>query len=56
MRENICPVCNSNDLNFDGFELVEESKGYFNCECLECGTTFKQWYRLKFVEITNVEP
>ena len=52
--EDICPHCKSIDINFAALEVVDTCV-YYPCECMDCGTTFQQWYTLQYSEITNIE-
>lgn len=53
---NVCPVCgDANNVDFDGFNLVSDNRGYFDCQCNNCGATWKSWYNLVFDKNNDVE-
>ena len=46
--EGVCPLCNSNDIEF-GVVEVEIGEGVHQpCTCNNCGATFDEWYNLEF--------
>lgn len=53
-EEDKCPICGSDELMYDAFELVSSSYGYYPVDCQKCGAHFDQVYSLKFVEYNNI--
>ena len=51
-QQGICPKCNSANIDYDVIEVVDNMV-YYPCTCEECGYTYKEWYSLKFEEITE---
>lgn len=54
-KENICPVCNSDDIKLYGEIEIVDTQAYYPCECVRCGTKYKEWYSLNFETITDIE-
>lgn len=47
IEQGICPVCGSENLNYEGLEPEEEMIVYpWTCE--NCGATGSEWYELQF--------
>jgi Zn finger protein HypA/HybF involved in hydrogenase expression len=44
-----CPICGSDDLEYDGF-LVEDSDGIYKWECSQCGAYGREYYDMTFSE------
>lgn len=49
MREGICPVCESENIDYDVFSF-EGTYGYYPAKCNDCGSTFHAQYNLVFVD------
>ena len=47
-----CPYCNSEYLTYDELELEGEMV-YFPVSCDECNKSFKEWYYLVYIEMTE---
>ena len=43
-----CPKCNSENVNFFFFYIVDTETGYYDAECNDCGFIGRQWYKLEF--------
>lgn len=48
-----CPLCGSNDVEYNGMELCGEGL-YHNVECNHCHTTWREWYNVVFGEVYEV--
>lgn len=53
--KGICPMCNSDDLDYGTMELESISGGacYFPWHCNTCGADGKEWYNLDFSETVS---
>lgn len=45
--EGFCPVCHSDDVDYEGIELFD-GMVYFPYVCKNCGTPGEEWYDLEF--------
>jgi len=53
LSEGKCPLCESDDLDYDGFKidnLAENSEGYFKYICENCLFVGREYYSLKYIE------
>lgn len=48
-EEGICPVCNSDNLEYFGFEN-EGTQIVYKWECNDCHSQGNEWYSMNFVE------
>ena len=46
-KEDVCPVCGSENLSFGSWEIID-SGAVIPFECKDCGTTGKEGYNLVF--------
>lgn len=46
-QQGICPLCNSEDLNYGALNL-EDDMVYYPCTCNKCGQDLEEWYSLQF--------
>jgi len=44
-----CPVCGSECISYGAVEIVDEQL-YYPATCDDCGITFKEWYRLYYID------
>lgn len=49
----VCPHCGREDVDYGVLE-PENGQAYYKGECNDCGTTFKEWYTLNYVEKTDI--
>lgn len=54
-REDLCPKCGSERLEYGACEHTGMGQLYYPVECKECGYTGKQWYNLEFSGFTDDE-
>ncbi len=54
-RNNCCPNCSSENIEWDTFEMWTGDNGYFAFECSDCGTKGKQYYSLVFEELEIID-
>ena len=50
-EEGRCPICNSENLEYFGMELMDNAI-YYPWHCLDCDTEGKEWYYVNFSEVT----
>lgn len=50
MDNDKCPKCQSDNINWDSFELIDATIGFFEATCDDCGYIGRQWNELKFQE------
>lgn len=51
--ENVCPVCGSENIEYDSLE-VDGNTVYYPCECQDCECQFDEIYELDFVGHGNI--
>ena len=54
-KKGVCPRCGSTELEYDLFEMCDDTLGYYPVTCNECNLYFEETYELKFVSQDNVD-
>lgn len=52
-RPGTCPVCGSNDIDYDALEIID-CGAYYPALCNNCKTSFQEHYDLTFAGHYNV--
>jgi hypothetical protein len=52
MKQNECPKCGSDNLEYGNMETDGECLGY-EFECNDCGCCGTEWYKLEFLETVS---
>ena len=47
-KEGICPICGSEDIEYQEIEIDFPTGVYFPCVCNKCQATFNEWYNVEF--------
>ena len=48
LHYNDCPKCGGDNINWQGFEIIDNSGGYYSATCEDCGFEGRQWMQLTF--------
>lgn len=51
----ICPLCGSDDIDYDSLEMGTGMSVYYPAFCNNCKGTFKEFYSLEFAEHIDIE-
>jgi predicted RNA-binding Zn-ribbon protein involved in translation (DUF1610 family) len=46
--QDVCPKCGKDEIDFMGFEMVDNDGGFYEGTCLNCGFEGRQWVVCKF--------
>ena len=52
-RENTCPLCGSNSIDYDASESSDNCMWY-PCTCEDCGATWQEVYEVTFNQVDEV--
>ena len=52
-KPRICPICNSDDITYDGSE-VDGYCMWYKCCCNKCNATFYECYELNFIGMEEI--
>lgn len=47
-EEGRCPYCNSENIEYVGWDREDFGMLYYKCECEDCKRYFEEWYKLQF--------
>lgn len=53
-KEDVCPICGSNDLKYGVSEVEFPTGAYIPCTCNNCNAVFDEWYDLTFSGHYNI--
>lgn len=51
-KQGHCPFCNSENISYDSLEIMGDMI-YYPAMCEDCKKTFKEYYTLNFIEVTE---
>ena len=47
-EQGICPICNSDNIEYVGSMEITDVGVYYNAYCKDCGASFEEHYDLSF--------